>query len=560
MTSRSCPTCDTPVPEDAGFCPSCGEATPTQISAETVPTGERFIDSDELEYRHRLARALGDDYELRDLIGRGGFGSVYAAWDKRLERDVAVKALRHDLFPAPAILQRFEREAKAVAKLRHPNILPIYTIGEGQGIAYMVMPLVEGESLQAHTDREGRLPVDEAVRITAEAASALEAAHKLGFVHRDVKPANIMLDGDERRVLLMDFGIAKSVMADEAGITGTGVIIGSPAYMSPEQARGEKDIDGRSDLYSLGAVSYELLSGQRPFPVDSLHELVYKHVTAEAADLGELVPTVPKNVRQAVMRCLAKDRDHRWQTAADFRRSISATKSDTVTVDEYVHVEDESWLVRRGPYLLLLAFLLYFIRFIQDMFGSGPNPELHAGVLEALALVMTGLIVLAIVAVLDGAGRAGIHLLQGRPWRHVRLFLLGQPNWWQTWYPRSLRVPDSVWDRLPFSMKVLRTLVWLELILLFFEPAGWTLVIFVIPTFQSWSASIGRELPLLIRVFVFVTYWGLYALPVIAAVLWWQFRYWHTKHAISVLVLFVSLFNLRGSYWQGSPARVILRD
>ena len=150
---RTCTSCETPVPEDAGFCPNCGEAARTQISDETVPTGERFIGSDELEYKHRLARALGDDYELGNLIGRGGFGAVYSASDKRLDRDVAVKALRHDLFPTPAILQRFEREAKAVAKLRHPNILAIYTVGEGEGVAYMVMPLVEGEILvKSNTD------------------------------------------------------------------------------------------------------------------------------------------------------------------------------------------------------------------------------------------------------------------------------------------------------------------------------------------------------------------------------------------------------------------------
>lgn len=315
---RICGSCQTPLPDTAGFCLNCGEATPTVLSHDTEAGGKR-TDANELDYRQRLQRALGKDYELRQLIGQGGFGEVYAAWDKRLEREVAVKALRHDLFPTPAILQRFEREAKAVAKLRQPNILPIYAIGEREGIAYMVMPLVDGQSLRDLLERDGKLPIHEAVRIAADVAKALEAAHQHGYVHRDVKPENIMLEGRDRQVYLMDFGIAKAATTDGTGLTASGVIIGSPSYMSPEQARGEADIDHRADVYALGAVAYEMLTGERPINAANLHELIYRHATDRPKPLGEHLPGVPGQVEVAVMRCLAAERGDRWTDCRDFR-------------------------------------------------------------------------------------------------------------------------------------------------------------------------------------------------------------------------------------------------
>ena len=225
---------------------------------ETTDAGER-------EYRGRLQRALGSGYQLRELIGRGGFGSVYAAWDVKLEREVAVKALRHDLFPTSALLERFERKAKAVAKLRHPNVLPIHFVGEGEGVTYMVMPKIEGESLRAKLTREGQLSAEEAKRIAIEAAGALQAAHDAGIIHRDVKPENILLEGELQTVQLMDFGIAKMVEGVGSGLTATGAAVGTPFYMSPEQAGGDRRIDHRSDIYSLGCVLYEMLAGEPAF-------------------------------------------------------------------------------------------------------------------------------------------------------------------------------------------------------------------------------------------------------------------------------------------------------
>lgn len=366
MTSLSCPSCSEPLSHDARFCHHCGESAPAVTPAGYDRTDAAGLASAKaLEHRPRLVQAIGTHYELGELIGRGGFGAVYRARDPRLDRPVAIKVLRPD-FASPALAYRFDREAKAVAKLRHPNILPVYTVGEGDGIAYMVMPLVEGESLQARLLREGLLEPDEVARIVAETAAALEAAHKVGLVHRDVKPANIMLEGEERRVLLMDFGIAKAASSEDETITGTGVVVGSPAYMSPEQARGERDIDGRSDIYSLGAVAYEMLSGQLPFNADSLPQLVYKQVTQDAVSIAELVPGLPAPLGHAVMRSLEKEREHRWQTAADLRRSVS--DADSALAGQGQRLEDEeSWLSRRGPYLLVLGFLLYFTRLFSDL-------------------------------------------------------------------------------------------------------------------------------------------------------------------------------------------------
>src|SRR5690349_2263519 len=223
-------------------------------------TGFNASDS---EQRRRLAQALGPAYELRHVLGRGGFATVHAAFDRSLKRDVAVKVLHPELAGDPAVRERFRREAETVARVRHPHIIPIYAVGESEGLAWYVMPLVAGESLRARLERAGRLTVAEARRILLEAASALAAAHGAGLVHRDVKPDNILLDGPDARVLVTDFGIAKALAPGTDGLTQTGVAIGTPQYMSPEQASGEA-VDQRTDVYALGVVAYQMLAGELP--------------------------------------------------------------------------------------------------------------------------------------------------------------------------------------------------------------------------------------------------------------------------------------------------------
>jgi eukaryotic-like serine/threonine-protein kinase len=285
-----------------------------------VPTVEDF----DREARARLEQALGPTYELRELLGRGGFGDVYAAWDVRLKREVAIKALRADLVVTGGMLERFRREAEAAAGLRHPHIVPIYAVGEEGNVAWFAMPLVKGDSLRTVMEREGPFAPAEARRILREAASALAAAHAAGIIHRDIKPDNIMLEGPERRVLLMDFGIAKAVAEAEHGLTGSGFILGTPQYMSPEQAAGERIIDGRSDLYSLGVVGYQMLAGKAPFEGTSPGALIVGHVTQPPPPLQEVRPDLPAPLASTVMRCLAKQPADRWDSAEQLVRALDA--------------------------------------------------------------------------------------------------------------------------------------------------------------------------------------------------------------------------------------------
>jgi serine/threonine protein kinase len=231
----------------------------------------------------RLAGALGDAYTIEGEIGRGGMGVVYRARDERLQRRVAIKVLPPELAFQQDIRERFTREAQTAARLSHPHIVPIHTVGEGLGLVYFVMGYVDGESVAARIRRRGKLPVDEVRRIMAETADALSAAHAVSIIHRDIKPDNILLEGPRGRVMVTDFGIAKALSASSgATLTGAGVAIGTPAFMSPEQAAGERDIDGRSDLYSLGIVSYQMLTGELPFNAPTVAGILMKQITEVA--------------------------------------------------------------------------------------------------------------------------------------------------------------------------------------------------------------------------------------------------------------------------------------
>ncbi len=277
---------------------------------------------EESDHRTRLQDALGPGYRLGELIGRGGFGSVYAAWDTRLEREVAVKTIRPDVFPSPHLLARFAREARAAGQLRHPHIMPIFAVGDADGMGYMVMPRIRGGSLRAVLDRE-RLAIAEAHRVLLEVASAFHAAHEAGLVHRDVKPENILLEGPERRVVLTDFGVVKALRGADTAITRDGVILGTPAYMSPEQALG-RDIDHRADIYSLGVVAFEMFAGRRPFDAATPRDLLAHHLTSAPPDVRRYRADVPRKLAVAVSRCLAKSAAQRWQRIDDFAAALRA--------------------------------------------------------------------------------------------------------------------------------------------------------------------------------------------------------------------------------------------
>ncbi len=316
-SAQRCPVCNAELPDRGRYCPECGSERPSIVPGGSDARGTSPSSAAEL-HRQRLARALGDQYEIGRLLGRGGFAEVYAARDVRLKREVAVKTLRYDFHASPLLLERFRREAEAMAQLRHPNIMPIYTVGESESLAYFVMPLIRGETVGQRAKREGKLPLDEVRRILFEAASALHHAHRAGMIHRDVKPDNIMLEGDERRVLVTDLGIARAAEpTDGQSLTGTGMLLGTPDYMSPEQASEDRDVDHRSDLYSLGVVAYQMLTGELPFRAGSFHALIVKLITEEAPPVTVRRSDCPPDLAAAVARCLAKEPDERYASAAE---------------------------------------------------------------------------------------------------------------------------------------------------------------------------------------------------------------------------------------------------
>ena len=275
----------------------------------------------------RLSQALGSSFTLEGEIGRGGMGVVYHARDERLKRKVAVKVLPPELAFREEIRIRFLREAETAARLSHPHIVPIHSVGEGpDGLVYFVMAYVDGESLAARLKRRERLPPEEARRIMMETADALGAGHALGIIHRDVKPDNILLEGSRGRTVLTDFGIAKALTSTTGPgtLTATGVAIGTPHYMSPEQAAGDREIDGRSDIYSLGVVGYQMLAGELPFSAPTVPGLLLKQITEQAPNLQDKTPTCPDDLASCVMRSLEKEPEARWPTADALRRALES--------------------------------------------------------------------------------------------------------------------------------------------------------------------------------------------------------------------------------------------
>jgi TolB-like protein/tRNA A-37 threonylcarbamoyl transferase component Bud32 len=279
----------------------------------------------------RLKSALAAHYAIDREIGSGGMATVYLARDLKHDREVALKVLRPEL-AATLGPDRFPREIRILAKLQHPHVLPLHDSGESAGFLYYVMPYVEGESLRQRLAREGQLPVHDAVRILREVADALAYAHAHGVMHRDIKPDNVMVSG--RHALVTDFGVAKAV-SDAGGekLTTVGVAVGTPTYMSPEQATGESRIDARSDIYALGVLGYELLTGNPPFVGPNAQAVLSAQVLERPVPVVERRPTVPPALSDLLMRCLEKDPADRWQSAEEVLQALEAmgTPSGGVT-------------------------------------------------------------------------------------------------------------------------------------------------------------------------------------------------------------------------------------
>jgi serine/threonine-protein kinase len=309
--------------------------------------------------QERLTGALADRYTIEREIGSGGMATVYLALDLKHHRPVAIKVLDPELARSLGA-ERFLREIETAAKLTHPHILPLHDSGEADGLLYFVMPYVEGESLRSRLTREKQLPVDDAVRIAREIADALAYSHERGVIHRDVKPANIMLEAGH--AVLADFGVAHAVAgAGDQRITRAGTSPGTPEYMSPEQAGGERELDGRSDQYALGCVLYEMLAGHPPFTGAQVEAVLHQQLTAEPRPVTQARPSVGRGTARVVQRALSKRPADRFKTTDEMAAALA-----TVTTSARPVVTRLPWLTVIGAATLavvgLVAVGLWMVR------------------------------------------------------------------------------------------------------------------------------------------------------------------------------------------------------
>jgi eukaryotic-like serine/threonine-protein kinase len=372
-TAASCTKCSTPLPLNdqtldgnvpvgslpAGTTPS---GTSAWSIAVTPPPGAPYAQGEEL-----VGTFLAERYEILELLGQGGMGAVYKARDTELERLVALKLIRADLASNPEILRRFKQELILAREVTHRNVIRIFDLGQAKGFKFITMEFVEGRDLRAVLRERGKLPPDETVRIIAQVCRALESAHAAGVVHRDLKPQNIMLDAKDR-VYVMDFGIAHSL--ETPGMTQTGALMGTPEYMSPEQAKGIK-VDARSDLFALGIIFYEMLTGISPYKADTALATLLKRTQERPPPPAEVDPTIPKAIGDVVMKCLEIDRDHRFSTAREILedlghemptsvRTVAPTLPPTAAAPKPTEVSlfqrYRIWIVTAGVAMLMVLF------------------------------------------------------------------------------------------------------------------------------------------------------------------------------------------------------------
>ena len=388
--------------------------------------------------QHMLELALGQQYEIVRPLGQGGMGAVYLARERSLERFVAIKVLRPELAEAHDGRERFRREARIAAQLSHPGIVPLHTFGEVGGIWYFVMGYVRGTSLAERLRLEGCLPADEAHRILTELADALASAHRSGIVHRDIKPANILLDADGGRAVLADFGVAKVGASDER-LTATGVAIGTPHYMSPEQVLGASTVDERSDIYSLGAVGFTMLAGREPFSGGEAVQLMRRRIAHNAPPLAPLVSAAAAPLAEVVMRCLERDPAQRWPSA----RELGAALARVGGADSGAAVAPAHELPAFGPYAMLWAAF-------WTALAIRPSHSLGDA---ALLLLIALLVPFGFAVHLWNVGRGEL------PLREIARLSFWPPEWWGMWWPASLRRPNDLYTMLPGPARRVRIAV-----------------------------------------------------------------------------------------------------
>ena len=421
-----CASCSAEFPEGANFCPGCAAPRPAVTAATSDPLGAA------------LQTAVGTQYEVGRLLGRGGMGAVFLAREPALDRNVAIKVLPSDR-DASADRERFRREARTAARLNHPHIVPLYTFGDVDGTMYFVMGCVRGEPLSARMKRG--IGMDSARRLLVELADALDHAHRQGVIHRDVKPENVLIDDESGRAMLTDFGISKAV-GPAPGLTDTGALLGTPAYMSPEQAARKTNLDGRSDIYSLGVMGYEMLAGRRPFASSSTGDLLVQHMTRHPAPIRELAPDVPDALAAVIMRCLEKDPALRWPDARSLRDALVST-DESGDMPEALRPMDGA-----GNLVLVVALVLCVPYYVQWLWRGRFE---HLIPPAAVPLLLGPLMVALILT-----PRAFQARRAGQGWKTIGGAMFLEPTWWRWWYPRALRRPEDhdIWERLPSRIRL----------------------------------------------------------------------------------------------------------
>lgn len=395
-----------------------------------------------------LGKELGRQYDIIRLLGQGGMGAVWLGRERSLDRLVAIKVLAGESVATSTLRDRFRREAKIAARLLHPNIVPLFAFGETPDALWFAMGYVEGESLASRLDREGRLPRATAIRILSEISDALSFAHREGVVHRDVKPENILLDTKSGRALLADFGIAR--LAGTAGptVTQVGMAVGTPSYMSPEQAFGASDVDGRADIYSLGIVGYRMLLGRLPFS-GGAQQLMAQHATAKPADLALAVPAAERRLAEVIMCAIEKDPKARWARAEDLRdelQTLSRQGSDLPEGLQRVEMILTKFLA--ADVAIAAIFYLWGVWDPRGFLAFGADSW------EMWAFLAANL------AALPALGLAwAVPTIRKFGWRDTLRAMLHPPKGWVHWWPKSLRRADDIWERLPKPLRRLRNII-----------------------------------------------------------------------------------------------------
>jgi serine/threonine protein kinase len=323
-----------------------------------------------------VGETIAGRYEVEELVGHGGMSSVYKARDALLERHVALKILHEQYSTDEDFVERFKREARSVAQLQHPNIVTVIDRGEEDGRQFIVFEYIDGENLKEHVVRQGRLDVREALEIAVEVARGLAFAHEQGLIHRDVKPQNVLLNGDGR-AKVTDFGIARTLDVD--GMTQTGTVLGTSNYIAPEQASGQR-VDAHSDVYALGAVLYELLAGEVPFPGESFVAVAMKHMHEPAPNLLDVRRDVPLRVAAAVDRALEKDPEQRFPTMDAFAAELEACLAEldqgpegdkTMVIPSARRATHQRKQVSRWPIVIGLLALLAIAAIVIGLLAAG---------------------------------------------------------------------------------------------------------------------------------------------------------------------------------------------